>query len=932
MTSTTLRARTAVGWHATTAGAGLVARRRSRQDAGLLVLAAVVLAVTVLIALAVPRIVLRTADAGVQQAVRDAGPAADVVTVLGSGPGLASVDSTGRPARIDNASTLVANAATSMRKSLPEPVQVVTGPVVTAVQSSPLTARLADGFVATRIVHLGTPATPDPVVRWITGVEPRMTPEHPVGSPDPRLVEVGMSAAAADQLGITVGARLPLNGPTRGEAVAVVTGLYEPVDPASPVWSTFDDLLDLQPPPAVADVVGRAGLLTSDASLPDAMLAMQSTKSVTMAFRFPADPADLRATDTGAVARAVTQIIAMPGALTGSDGRTPSVDSELDTVLRAADARLLAGTAQTSVLLVGLGAVGALTLVLAARLLVVRRETFLLAERARGASVASVGLRGLVESVPIVALATAVGAAGAWLVAPDPRGTWVVAAAIVLVAATAPAIAAAVVVAGAWTGRRLPANRADRERVLGRRRARRLTAELALVAVAVAALVSARGRGLVQTATGSVDLLLAATPVLLAGAATVLLARALPPLLRGLSGLAARQRSLVPVVATARAGHTAGTRVPLLTLTIAIALVVFCGTTAVTVTAGQGAAADIVVGAQVRIDGKLDPAVVDMLRDAPGVTAVAGAAVLSERTFGRSSGVKARVLLVDSAPLAQILVAHDRAVDPGLAALGSAGGGGVPALISPTLQRTSELIAPALMGAQEFVDLDVVGTADNPPVLPTSASTLSVAKGVVVVDRSVFEEASGDELPATTTWVDGPGAVSAVRDAGVAGSPGITVTERDEWLSTWRASPLNAGLLALLVATGLVLAGYAALGLVLTVVATSRERGRTLSALRTLGLDARTARAMTFGELAPLALAAVLAGTVIGVAVPWVLTGALGLDLLTGDPAATSLQVTWVPIVGATVVVLGALAVAVGVESAVRRRDRLGEVLRVGER
>ena len=107
-----------------------------------------------------------------------------------------------------------------------------------------------------------------------------------------------------------------------------------------------------------------------------------------------------------------------------------------------------------------------------------------------------------------------------------------VAAAIVLVAATAPAIAAAVVVAGAWTGRRLPANRADRERVLGRRRVRRLTAELALVAIAVAALVSARGRGLVQTATGGVDLLLAATPVLLACAATVLVARALPPTLR----------------------------------------------------------------------------------------------------------------------------------------------------------------------------------------------------------------------------------------------------------------------------------------------------------------------------------------------------------------------------------------------------------------
>jgi putative ABC transport system permease protein len=89
---------------------------------------------------------------------------------------------------------------------------------------------------------------------------------------------------------------------------------------------------------------------------------------------------------------------------------------------------------------------------------------------------------------------------------------------------------------------------------------------------------------------------------------------------------------------------------------------------------------------------------------------------------------------------------------------------------------------------------------------------------------------------------------------------------------------------------------------------------------------------MTFGELTPLALTAVLAGTAIGIAVPWALTGALGLDLLTGDPAATSLQVTWVSIAGAVGVVLVSLAVAVAVESAVRRRDRLGEVLRVGER
>ena len=169
MTTTTIRARAATTWRSTSGDAVLVARRRSRQDAGLLALAAVVLAVTVRIALAVPRVVLRTADAGVQGAVRDAGTAADVVTVFGRGPGLGGVKANGQPARVDNAATLAANAATVMQQSLPASVQAVTGPVVTAVQSGQLGARLADDLVTTRFVHLGTPTTTEPVVRWVSG-------------------------------------------------------------------------------------------------------------------------------------------------------------------------------------------------------------------------------------------------------------------------------------------------------------------------------------------------------------------------------------------------------------------------------------------------------------------------------------------------------------------------------------------------------------------------------------------------------------------------------------------------------------------------------------------------------------------------------------------------------------------------------------------
>lgn len=932
--------RVAVGWRAATGDGVLVARRRSRQDAGLLALSALLLAVTVLLSLVVPRIVLRMADEGVQQAVRDAGSTADVVATIGVALGTAD-------GRQDDAATIVANAASSMGELLPPAVGDVTGAPVTLVESPAALIPTDAGLVSTRLVHVADAAprqagdSPPPVVRWVAGIEPRTSPAPAVTGADPdavptvddpRLVEVGVSAAAADAAGLAVGDRFALRGPTRGAVEVVVTGLYEPLDASSPLWTAHPDLLGEVPTAAEAAAVGRVALLLSDASLPDMQLGMPR-QAVATVIRFPAQADDLLATDTDEIESAVVQLLNDPTTLTGSDGYTPVVTTGLGTVLQAADARLLASTAQASVLLIGLATVGALALLLAARLLVVRRETFLLAERARGASVASVAVRALVESVPLVVLAAAVGALGAWLLEPDARGSWAVAALVTAVAALAPAVAAGRVVRGAWTGRRLPANRVDRERVVRRRRVRRLTAELALVALAVAALVSVHARGLLQTATGGVDLLLASTPVLLATAATLLAARALPPLLRGLSGLAARRRGLAPVIATARASSTAGTRVPLLTLTVAVALVVFCGTTAVTVQRGQLAAADIVVGAPVRIDGEIPPETLDALRDEPGVTAVAAALPIGERTFGKESGVKARVVLVDAADLAAVLTAAGRPVDPGLAALGDTSGSQVPALITPALESTSALVQPAVMGRSRFVDLDVIGIAAHPPVLAAPAGDAADdTDALVIVDRARFEAASNIDLPPTVAWVDGPGAVDAVHAVGLTETSGVTVTERATWLSDWRSSPLTAGLLMLLVAVGIALAGYAAVALVLTVVATSRERGRTLSALRTLGLDGGTARAMTFGELAPLAFAALVAGTAVGIAVPWLLTGALGLDLVTGAAEATTLQITWVPILGAAAVILLALGVAVLVESAVRRRDRLGEVLRVGDR
>ena len=136
----------------------------------------------------------------------------------------------------------------------------------------------------------------------------------------------------------------------------------------------------------------------------------------------------------------------------------------------------------------------------------------------------------------------------------------------------------------------------------------------------------------------------------------------------------------------------------------------------------------------------------------------------------------------------------------------------------------------------------------------------------------------------------------------------------------------------LLLATSRALAVYAALALVLMVAATSRERGRALSALRTLGLDARTASALTFAELAPLAVAAVVGGH--GDRHPHPLADVRRARARARHRWVRAARAArrWWPIVGAVAAVTVALVVAVLVEGATRRRDQLGDVLRVGER
>jgi putative ABC transport system permease protein len=240
--------------------------------------------------------------------------------------------------------------------------------------------------------------------------------------------------------------------------------------------------------------------------------------------------------------------------------------------------------------------------------------------------------------------------------------------------------------------------------------------------------------------------------------------------------------------------------------------------------------------------------------------------------------------------------------------------------------------ALGLDDGQRRVPAVVVGTA------PGAVPSLLTARPWVVVDRGLLLAAGGDvPLPVTALLaLDGGGAGGAthpgleadLRTAMGTASPLLT---RAGAVDRVREAPLVAGTLAAFPIASAVAAGLSALAVVLTLVVTAPARSRLLSRLRTLGLSPRQAQGLAVWEVAPLAVTALAAGLLLGLAVPWLVAPAVDLRPFTGGTSAPPYTVgaAAVAAIAAGFVLLIAVAVAVTVSA--NRRLRLGAVLRVGE-
>lgn len=838
------------------------------------VVALLVLVVATALAVVVPAAVAATADDVVRSQVAAAGAGADTVVTapFPEDPG-------GTARRDDGAAADTRALAADVAGRLPgalagavgTPVAVATTRDLVLTLPAPVAVRL--GPTEARLTWVSREG--GAAVTWTSGTAPG------AATADGQ-VRVGLAGPAADALGVGPGDVLTALTPDGREVAVLVSGVFAPDAPDDPVWVRSPRLVEPATRGAGAARRTALSLLLGDASLPDAGVA---AGPLVRTVAFPARTAGLTAAGADAVARAVTEVRAAPVVLGVSP--LPRVDSRLADLLDRAAGTLDAARAQAAVLVAAVGTATALVLLLAAAALVGRRGRVLGLSRARGGSLPGLGTALLAEGAVLTLVGAGAGLLVGTVLAPGPV-PWGAAAAGVLPAVVAGVAALPVLgvrAADAATGgRRVPLDARARTRARREARLRRAAPDLALVLLAAGAVLALRSRGV----PGGV--LAVAAPALAVLAGSVLVARVQPGLTRALLGPARRARGAVPLLAAAGAPSSAVLAPVALTAVVALATALVClGTTT---RSGQVEASWTSVGADAAVTADPLPEVTA----APGVdTAVRARVTDGVQLSTATGGARTRVVVVDPDAYAQLVASTPLPDVEGLAGLGDR------ALVTPDVGGDGTVLLDG-----RAVRFTVGGT------LPPGPTTVLLPVTAVPADL-----AAPDVL-----WLTGPGAAAAASAV-----PGGTVELRADRLAAVADAPLARGLAVLGLVAAAVLLGLAVLAVVLGGVAGARRRRTTSGVLRTLGLGERQARAVTLLELLPAVLATAVPGALLGVAVAALVSGPLGLRLLTGQAADPALVVpTWLPVL--LVPPLLAVGVTVLAEARARRRVQLGTMLR----
>lgn len=896
--------------------------RRARRDATLLAGSVVLTAAATLLTIVGPTLVLQAIDGGAQQEIRAAGPRGDLVfetslgteeTLRGAPPGLASSD---------DAQVIVDGLDTNLPPAL---ARVVTGSTLTVLGPEAV-------FVSRGGETLERDAAPRVRFALLTernASEVRVAEGELPADPEGRVIPVALSAASADAAGLAVGSEFEIAitnwrggvGADSAKLQLRVASIVEAAATGSDAWQDTPELWEPLDREATSTEPAhfRFTVLASPASIERVVESADDPFRVIV--RAEVDAAELRTEHSDEIISDVDALEVNPQPVAGTTGANLGIETDLEVLLRGYEIQARAALAQMSVLMSSVIGIASVVLFLLSGLLVAQRSGAIALERARGSSVVFVGLRLALESVVLAVVGVVVGTVVALLVFGGVRDILPVVV-IALVAALATPTLGMAFASRVWSGKRAPANRKDRQRIVARARARRAVIELSVIALATAAVLSLRGRGLLTTRADGIDPFLAAAPLLFAVAVTVVVVRLYPGPVRALTALGGRSRGVLGVLGAVRARSSIAT-LPLLALTLGVALTVGGGLLVETARGGQVEASWERVGAEMRVDGPVTEQDVATIRDADGVTAVGAGRI--RQGVGIDFGTSSRsftVVAIDEGWAGVVAGLPDQKGAESLRALGAVGPDErLPVLVDKQTEKTLITNDLTMFYGPKGVPLEVVGT--------TNYSPTGYADGpFVFVNFESLSDRMPEPLEATTVLVMGEGAADAATDSSL---PPSQVIARSAWLEARRDSALVAGVERTMLFSVGAVALLATLALIATVASGARSRGRDLALLRTLGMRPRLGWWLALAELLPLVIAAVVGGLAAGVGVVLFLAPTLGLEVLAGGSRVPHPVLSPVIVFGLAAATILLLLAGALVDVLVHRGDKLSSVLRVGE-
>ena len=922
----------------TVARGGLVSRARAAWPAitGTAAAASVTLALLVLVctfvAVAVPRASLGYRTAVLQRTFHAAGPAQEAVLADGDlsvqgGPPL----STGQleAARLQFAAGL-------RREGLPlsAPRAQWSGLATGAtVLSGAAPGGLRIGPPQLELLYRSTLAGQSALV---AGTMPVSAQDHGGSA----TFQVAVTRATAAKLGLHVGSLLQ----TAGQKL-LVTGIVRPTGPGSAFW-TVDPIAatpqltqlgtDATPFWTTAAFIGPAEV--------EELQRQLGIEPLHALWGFPLSLGSVNADQAADLQRTLQALSFLPASSSvsanlGAGGPSSSangVQSEggplaislsdgLVSVLPAFLSTDDAVQRALSLLFVSLAVIGAVVVLLGARLVTVHRDGEYAMMRARGAGLRQITLVALRGGAVTVPPAAALGVLAAIAVTPGPAAvlSWWLAGLITVVALAGPAVLAA------WRHRTRRVVAGPEGAPLTRRRlaaARRWVADVMLVCAAVGGLVILRQQGLPPP--GSTDFFTAAAPVLVAIPAALLVMRGYPIVLRQLTRLAGRRRGVVMIVGFARGGVAAQAGIlPAFALVLAFAVIAFAAMARSAVAAAnvaaswQAAGADAVVTAPAAGPG-ITPAAQRAIAAVPGVKRTATASVA---TGTSGQGLVVPVVIIDPHRYAALTAAAPLPPFPAaaLAPPGAAAGPhpAVPALVS-TAARGILGNGSGLYVAGRTVRLRLAGR------LNTFTGVTADTQFAVVPRWALGRSAP----PATIMAIVGPRLDTAalLRTAHRA-VPGSHVTLRTNLLASIANAPLPHGGFVTFAQGAAAAAGLSLLVLALTLVLTARSREMTLARLATMGLGPAQSRRVTAVETLPAIAAAAVGGAACALALVPLVGPAVDLAAFTGMPVTVPLHANLVAIVATAAGLVVVAWLTLAVQHRVARSRGTAQALRVGE-